>query len=132
MFLTKNLDDVDRGERPDYEVVLAAIDYFKDYPDSYHHPKEDMIFERLKVRDAAAAAMIGALEAEHQEGARRLRRVAQTIEAVLRDEDLLRHTVHDIMRTLSTTNGNTWLRKSACCFRLRSTHCSRRIGQKSL
>jgi len=96
--LERELIAFDRGERPDYEVVLAAIDYFKDYPDSYHHPKEDMIFERLKVRDAAAAATIGALEAEHQEGARRLRRVAQTIEAVLRDEDLLRHTVHDIMR----------------------------------
>ena len=96
--LERELIAFDRGERPDYEVVLAAIDYFKDYPDSCHHPKEDMIFERLKVRDAAAAATIGDLEAEHQEGARRLRRVAQTIEAVLRDEDLLRHTVHDIMR----------------------------------
>ena len=42
--------------------------------------------------------LIGDLEAEHEEGARRLRRIAQTIEAVLRDEDLLRHTVHDIMR----------------------------------
>ena len=57
-----------------------------------------MIFEKLEVRDAAAAAAIGDLEAEHEEGARRLRRIAQTIEAVLRDEDLLRHTVHDIMR----------------------------------
>ena len=96
--LERELMAFDRGERPDYEVVLAAIDYFKDYPDSCHHPKEDMIFERLKVRDAAAAATVGDLEAEHQEGARRLRRVAQTIEAVLRDEDLLRHTMHDIMR----------------------------------
>ena len=96
--LERELSMFDRGERPDYEVVLAAIDYFKDYPDSCHHPKEDMVFESLKVRDAAAAATIGDLQDEHQEGARRLRRVAQTVEAVLNDQDLLRHAVYDIIR----------------------------------
>jgi hemerythrin-like domain-containing protein len=96
--LERELSVFDRGERPDYEVVLAVIDYFKDYPESCHHPKEDMIFERLKERDAATAATIGNLEAEHQEGARRLRRVAETVEAVLNDQDFLRHTASDTMR----------------------------------
>ena len=50
------------------------------------------------MRDAGAAATIGDLEAEHQEGARRLRRVAQMVEAVLNDQGFLRHTVCDIMR----------------------------------
>jgi hemerythrin-like domain-containing protein len=93
--LERELNVFDRGERPDYEIVLAVIDYFKDYPDSCHHPKEDMIFERLKLRDAAATATIGDLEAEHQEGARRLRRVGQIVEAVLNDEDLMRCVVYD-------------------------------------
>ena len=96
--LERELSVFDRGERPDYEVVLAVIDYFKDYPDSCHHPKEDVIFERLKERDAATAATIGNLEAEHQEGARRLRRVGETVEAVLNDQDFLRHTASDTMR----------------------------------
>ena len=96
--LERELNIFDRGERPDYEVVLAVIDYFKDYPDTCHHPKEDLIFEKLKVRDAGAAAAIGDLAAEHQEGARRLGRVAQTVEAVLNDHDLLRHGVYNIMR----------------------------------
>ena len=81
----------DRGDRPDYEVVLAVIDYFKDYPDSCHHPKEDMIVEKLKARDPVAVATIGGLAGEHQEGTRRLRRVAQAVERVLNDQDLLRH-----------------------------------------
>jgi hypothetical protein len=51
----------DRGERPDYEVGRAVIDYFKEYPD--YHPKEDMIVEKLKARDPVAAATIGDLEA---------------------------------------------------------------------
>ena len=83
--LERELSVFDRGERPDYEVVLAVIDYFKDYPDSCHHPKEDMIVGKLKARDPVAAATIGDLEAEHQEGTKRLRRVAQAVERVLND-----------------------------------------------
>jgi hemerythrin-like domain-containing protein len=89
------------GHRPcgqfDLAIVLAVIDYFKDYPDSCHHPKENMIVEKLKARDPIAAATVGELEAQHQEGARRLRRVAQAVERVLSDQDLPRQTVHDII-----------------------------------
>jgi hemerythrin-like domain-containing protein len=60
--LERELSVFDRGERPDYEVVLAVIDYFKDYPDSCHHPKEDMILEKLKARDPVAAATTAILE----------------------------------------------------------------------
>ena len=96
--LEAELSVFDRGDRPDYEVVRAVIDYFKDYPDSCHHPKEDMIVEKLKARDPIAAATIGDLKAEHQEGARRLRRVAVGVERVLSDQDLLRETLVDIIR----------------------------------
>jgi len=96
--LERELTVFDRGERPDYDVLLAVIDYFRDYPDSCHHPKEDLIVEKLKVRDVAAAATIGNLEAEHREGARRLHNVAMTIDAVLNDQELLRQSVHDIIR----------------------------------
>ena len=40
--LERELSVFDHGERPDYEILLAVIDYFEDYPDSCHHPKEDM------------------------------------------------------------------------------------------
>jgi hemerythrin-like domain-containing protein len=96
--LERELNVFDRGDRPDYDVVLAVIDYFRDYPDSCHHPKEDIIVRKFKARDPVAAAAIGDLEAEHQEGARRLRRVAQAVESVLSDRDLMRQTVDDIIR----------------------------------
>jgi hemerythrin-like domain-containing protein len=96
--LERELSVFDRGDRPSYEVVLAVIDYFKDYPDSCHHPKEDIIVEKFKARDPVTAATIGDLEAEHREGARRLRRVAQAVESVLSDQDLLRQTIDDIIR----------------------------------
>ena len=96
--LERELSVFDRGDRPDYEVVLAVIDYFKDYPDCCHHPKEDMIVEKLKARDPVAAATISDLAGEHQEGTKRLRRVAQAVERVLSDQDLLRQNVDNIIR----------------------------------
>jgi hemerythrin-like domain-containing protein len=96
--LERELAVFDRSDRPDYDVLLAVIDYFLDYPDSCHHPKEDLIFAKLKVRDPAAAAAVGDIEAEHREGARRLRRVALAISEVLGDQDLLRGDVDNIVR----------------------------------
>ena len=96
--LERELNVFDRGDRPNYDVVLAAIEYFKDYPDSCHHPKEDVIFAKLRVRDTAAVENIGDLEAEHREGAKRLRKVAQIVEAVLSDQDLMRTTASDVIR----------------------------------
>jgi hemerythrin-like domain-containing protein len=95
--LERELGVFDRGDRPDYGVILAVIDYFKDYPDSCHHPKEDIIIEKLKARDPVQAAAVGDLEAQHREGARRLCRVAEAVERVLSDQDLLRQNVHNII-----------------------------------
>jgi hemerythrin-like domain-containing protein len=95
--LERELGVFDRGDRPDYGVILAVIDYFKDYPDSCHHPKEDIIIKKLKARDPVQAAAVGDLEAQHREGARRLCRVAEAVERVLSDQDLLRQNVHNII-----------------------------------
>jgi hemerythrin-like domain-containing protein len=87
----------DQGERPDYEVFGAVIEFFKNYPDACHHPKEDIIYKKFKARDPDRAATIADLEAEHREGAVRLRRVAQVIDSVLNDQELLRESVHRIV-----------------------------------
>jgi hemerythrin-like domain-containing protein len=97
LVLERELSVFDRGERPDYQVVHAVIAYFLVYPTAYHHPQEDMVFEKLKARDPAAAANIGDLAAQHRSGTERLRRVAQAVEGVLSDREVLRHTVHDII-----------------------------------
>jgi hemerythrin-like domain-containing protein len=56
-----------------------------------------MIIEKLKARDPVGAAAVGDLEAQHREGAKRLRRVAGAVERVLSDQDLLRQNVHNII-----------------------------------
>jgi hemerythrin-like domain-containing protein len=96
--MEQELSVFDRGERPDYEVFGAVIEFFKEYPDSCHHPKEDIIYEKFKARAPDRAASIPDLEIEHREGAVRLRRVAQAIDAVLNDQELLRESVDQIVR----------------------------------
>jgi hemerythrin-like domain-containing protein len=96
--LERELEIFDRGDRPDYEVIRAIISYFELYPEVYHHPQEDLVFAKLKIRDPAAAAKVGNLALEHQKGAERLRRVAQAVDSVLADREILRQNVDNIVR----------------------------------
>jgi hemerythrin-like domain-containing protein len=96
--LERELEVFDRGNRPDYEVIRAIISYFEIYPEVYHHPQEDLVFARLRMRDPAAAAKVGDLAREHQKGAERLRRVAHAVDNVLADRDILRQNVDAVVR----------------------------------
>jgi hemerythrin-like domain-containing protein len=91
------LEVFDRSEEPDYEILQAVIQYFQDYPESCHHPKEDMVFEKLKVRDPAAANRIGDVEAEHKIETQRLRRLVEAVEEILAGREFLRQTFHDVV-----------------------------------
>ena len=96
--LEHELDIFDRADRPDYEVIRAIIAYFEVYTEMYHHPQEDRVFAKLKIRDPAAAAKVGDLAREHQKGAERLRRLAKAVDGVLADREFLRHDVDTIVR----------------------------------
>src|SRR6516165_8927121 len=95
--LERELEIFDCGNRPDYEVIRAIISYFELYPEVYHHPQEDLVFAKLKIRDPAAAAKVGNLALEHQKGAERLRSLARAVDSVLADRELLRQSVDAIV-----------------------------------
>lgn len=96
--LERELEIFDRGGHPDYEVIRAIISYFELYPEVYHHPQEDLVFGKLKLRDPAAAAKVGNLTLEHQKGTERFRRVAQAVDSVLADREIPRQNVDKIVR----------------------------------
>ena len=98
LVLEQELSVFERGERPDYEVIRAVIAYFRVYPVGYHHPQEDAVFTKLRARDAAGAARIGDLAAEHGREAEHLHRVARAVESVRMDQEIPRQTVVDIIR----------------------------------
>jgi hemerythrin-like domain-containing protein len=78
---------------PDYEVIRATLDYFRSFPDTCHHPKEDLIFSRLRERDPAAAERIGDLQKAHEQLAARLHDAAAGMRAVLDEVEVSRDAV---------------------------------------
>ena len=60
--------------RPDFGVFRAMLRYIDEYPERLHHPKEDeYLFARLAARLPEAKPLLEELQAEHVEGARRVR-----------------------------------------------------------
>ena len=58
-----------------------VLDYSLSYPILCHHTKEDLVYRRLRTRDAAATDAIGDLEADHEELATLTRRFAVTFDS---------------------------------------------------
>jgi hemerythrin-like domain-containing protein len=77
------LAEFEAGGAPDYDVIRSVIDYFLSFPDLYHHPKEDLVFGRLKQRAPATAERIGDLRREHEALAARTRELSAGLKAVL-------------------------------------------------
>lgn len=99
----KLLDVLDRqlavfaaGERPDYDLVRKVIDYFLDYPDAVHHPKEDLIYRQIIGRDGPLAKTVGDLEHEHDRLASKTRDLAEILSEILAEELIDRTRVRDM------------------------------------
>jgi hemerythrin-like domain-containing protein len=96
--LERQLDVFDQGGTPDYDIVQGVIDYCLDYPDLYHHPKEDLVLERLRARDPKAAKAVGDLLPEHEALAALTRRFAETMDNIVHEAEVSREAVHDLAR----------------------------------
>lgn len=78
---------------PDYDLLQSIANYFCDYPDRCHHPKEDVVFRRLQTSHPKEAATVGDLTKEHRDAYARARRFRDNIQAIFRDEILSRDSV---------------------------------------
>ena len=50
----------------DLEVMAGVMRYMTRYPDRFHHPKEDLLFEKIVLRDAAAKPRVDELLQAHE------------------------------------------------------------------
>jgi hemerythrin-like domain-containing protein len=55
----------DAGAAMDQELLRLACEYFSDYPDRCHHPKEDLVYGLLSQRAPESCAGVRNLIAEH-------------------------------------------------------------------
>ena len=88
--LEHQLDQFREGAPTDYDIVQGVVEYCLAYPDLYHHPKEDLVYEKLRDRDPATADRMGNLIAEHDQLARLTRRFAAAVHNVLQEVDVSR------------------------------------------
>jgi hemerythrin-like domain-containing protein len=85
----------DAGAPLDRDLLSLAWEYFSDYPDLCHHPKEDLVYELLSRRDPGSCAGLKNLASEHVrlheltetfgEAVRRLREEPQVAEPGARE-----------------------------------------------
>lgn len=80
-FLERELDVLRRADAPNYELMLDVMYYMTHYPDLFHHPVEDLAFERVTASAPGTAAALQALASQH--GA--LRRDGEALVEVLDD-----------------------------------------------
>ena len=88
----------DTAETPDYDVLAAAADYFTEFPERCHHPKEDLVFRTLKKKDSAAAESIGDLELEHERIAGLAGHFREAVQNVLEEVEVPRKAFDAVLR----------------------------------
>jgi hemerythrin-like domain-containing protein len=91
--MENQIEKLAMASNPDYDLLLLIANYFCDYPDRCHHPKEDTIFRQLQATHPAEAATVGDLAKEHRDAYARVRRFRENIQAIFRDEILSRDSV---------------------------------------
>lgn len=68
--LLENLEEqaarLERGKIPDYPLLLESVDYLLNYPDEYHHPREDVLFKGLRRLDPGFKPRFERLQREHR------------------------------------------------------------------
>jgi hemerythrin-like domain-containing protein len=64
---SEQLDAVANGEMVDTQVIYEVMDYMVQWPDRFHHPREDLIYGRVAELDATAADSVDSLQREHDD-----------------------------------------------------------------
>lgn len=77
--------DFDSKQVPDLDIILSALDYLGTYPDKWHHPSEDIIFNRLLNRKVKASKLIKQLQVEHEKIALETKKINELFNSVADD-----------------------------------------------
>jgi len=77
---SEQLDAIEGGDMIDTHVVYEIMDYMVNWPDRFHHPREDLIYGRVAELDATAADNVDSLQRDHDAMARSGREVLHNIQ----------------------------------------------------
>ena len=78
--LARQSDGLLPGRTPDLGMARDIVGYLNDFPDEYHHPREDLLFGILSHRDPGSMEVIGRLQDAHVEIYRRSRELLDLLD----------------------------------------------------
>lgn len=78
------------GGVADFDLVRDIMDYTTSWPERYHHPKENLIFDKLKDKGGEAGALAAELVGEHELGEKLTREMAAAIGNVAQGAEIPR------------------------------------------
>lgn len=67
MQVSRQLDLLEMERVPNFVLLANALYYMRKFPSNIHHPKEELIFERLAALDPKSAKDVEAAHKEHEE-----------------------------------------------------------------
>ena len=86
------------GKSPDYELMLNIMFYMTHYSDVLHHPKEDLVFAKIKERDRRVATTVDELATQHAQLHKSGRELVRQLDDILNDSISSRESVEAIAR----------------------------------
>ena len=87
------------GEQPNYELMRDIVQYLRDYPDHFHHPREDVAFDRLLAHDPSMEPQISRLRQEHRVVAQAGATLLERLREVTSDAMMPRGTIESAAAT---------------------------------
>jgi hemerythrin-like domain-containing protein len=96
--IERQMDSHRAGGALDIDLLQSILDYILNYPDLVHHPKEDLIFERLRQVDPEGAALVADVLGEHPALCQATECFASTLNNVAKDAEVPRQWFEAIAR----------------------------------
>ena len=64
--IERQLYKLELGDAPDYDLLAKALEYCQDFSAQCHHPKEDLLYAKLREYHQVADEVIDDILAEHE------------------------------------------------------------------
>ena len=94
--LDRQIEVMNSEKTPGWDILHGVFQYFLTYPDTAHHPIENLILKRLVSRDPAAGELFMGPEHEHRELSDTLRHIAAVTQRLV---PVVRATYLDLLST---------------------------------
>jgi hemerythrin-like domain-containing protein len=92
------------GDTLDFDLLGSVMEYALHYPDLCHHPKEDLIYRRMLLRDPTVGARVGDLLKEHAHLGELTRQFAAALRNREHDVEMPRAWFDNLMENFITAN----------------------------